>query len=85
MAFARDDFVSAIARTPRRAATSSATSSGDTIHVSQPGTSSVASRTSSSIARVNAPRSSADSFGARRVFARESDFTGTATTRIRKG
>ena len=57
---------------------------GETTHVSQPGTPSDASSTSSSIASVAPPLGSVGA-GARRDLARESDFTGTARTRTLQG
>ena len=85
IAFASGGLASGIGRAPRPAAISSATSSGETTQVSQPGTESAASRTSSSIASVSAPRSSPVRAGDSRVFERESDLTGTATTRMTRG
>ena len=56
---------------------------GETTHVSHPGRSSVASRTSSSIASVSAARSNGERTGASRPFASSNDFTGNAMARTR--
>src|SRR4249920_1282914 len=66
---------------PRRAATSNTASSGEMTQLSHPGSSEVASRTSSSIASVSAARSSGERTGPSRVFASSSDFTGRTIAR----
>src|SRR5205823_9373045 len=78
----RGGFSSSTARARRRAAISNTASSGETTQVSQPGTESVASRTSSSMARVRAALSRGERRGWSRLLLRPSAFTGTAMTRI---
>src|SRR6266545_4580283 len=85
MADASGGFSSGTDVAPRRTAISCTTSSGETTHVCHPVTAWAASRTSSSMARVRAPRSSGVSSGATRRLAPASDFTGTAMTRIVQG
>ena len=83
IAFASGGFSSRTAWAPRSRAISSTASSGDMTQVSQPDNAWVTSITSSSMARVSAPRSIGESTGARRDLVSESDLTGSTIARTK--